>query len=132
MKKKMVISMALLLLLAAIVFPAAEARAAMRDAGGSSYLTPTGKSVQFGGTTSASDDEDVIKVTVVLHEKRDGSWHEIARTSKTRENTDYVSTSKTVTVSGGHYYKVTSTHYTKTGSVECTSYGESSSYWINS
>ncbi len=130
MKKNMVISMALLLLLAAIVFPAAEARAAVRNADGFCYLSPSGKSVSFGGSTSSSHDEDEIKVTVILYEKRLLGWREIARLSATDYNTDHVSVSTTTTVSGGHYYKVSSTHYAKTGTVESSSSCSTAEYWI--
>ena len=64
MKKKMVISMALLLLLAAIVFPVAEARAATMNATGSCGMSRVGKSVTFSGLTSSNDDEDIIRVTM--------------------------------------------------------------------
>ena len=66
MKKKMVISMALLLLLAAIVFPVAEARAATMNATGSCGMSRVGKSVTFSGLTSSNDYEDIIRVTITL------------------------------------------------------------------
>lgn len=131
MKRKMIVVVAALLLLTSVAFPIAEARAATMEAGGSCFMTPTGKSVEFGGTTSSGDDEDVIRITAILYEQRNGTWHEVARVSKTKYNNYFVSASKSVTVSGGHYYKVTSTHYVKTGSNESTSHGHTSSYWID-
>lgn len=132
MKKRVVLFLAVLLLLASVCWPVARARAAIMAAAGSCFMTPIGKSINYGGTTSSAQDEDVIRVTVILKEQRNGTWQEIARISKELEDTDYVSTSDTVTVSGGHYYKVFSTHYTKTGTVESTSSGHTSSYWIDS
>lgn len=131
MKRKMIVVVVALLLLTSVVFPISEARAATKEAGGSCFMTPTGKSVEFGGTTSSGDDEDEIRITAILYEQRNGTWHEISRVSKTKYDTDFVSASKTVTVSGGHYYKVTCTHYTRTGSIESTSNGQTSSCWID-
>jgi hypothetical protein len=130
MRKKMVISMALLLLLAAIVFPMAEARAAMMDATGSCGMSRVGKSVTFSGLTLSSDDEDVIRVTITLQEKRDGVWHGVSSKSRTKENTDLVTASKTYTVSGGHYYRVYATHYAKTGNVESSTTSWTEQVWI--
>ena len=130
MKKKMVISMALLLLLAAIVFPVAEARAATMNATGSCGMSRVGKSVTFSGLTSSNDDEDIIRVTITLQEKRDGVWHGVSSKSKTEENTDLVTASKTYTVTGGHFYRVYATHYTKTGTVICTSSSDTEPVWI--
>lgn len=130
MKKKMVISMALLLLLAAIVFPMAEARAATMNAYGTCYLSPSGTSVTFGGKTESSVFEDTIEVTVTLWEQRGGTWYEISSTSKTKLNAIKVTTSKTKTVSGGHYYKVTGTHVAQTGSVISTSTSSTAARWI--
>lgn len=130
MKRKMIVLAAALLLLVLISLPISEARAAVMNAGGYSFLSPSGKSVSFGGSTSSGGDEDEIRVTVILYEKRSGSWYEIARVSKTDYDTDYVEKSTTVSVAGGHYYKVTSSHYTRTGTVTSTSSGSTSEYWI--
>ena len=132
MKRKMIVMVVALLMLAPIVLSPAKAQAAVMSAAGSCFMTPTGKSVSFGGNTFSSDDEDVISITVILQEKRGGVWYEIARISSSEKDTDYVSVSDTVTVSGGYYYKATSTHYTKTGSNESTAYGYTSECWINS
>ena len=130
MKKKMVISMALLLLLAAIVFTVAEARAAMMDATGSCSMTHVGKSVTFSGRTSSTDDEDIIRVTITLQEKRGSTWYGISSKTKTEHDSDFVSTSKTYTVTGGYYYRVYATHYAKTGDVESTANSWTTSVWI--
>ena len=130
MKKKMVISMAVLLLLTAIVFPMAEARGAMMDATGGCNISHVGKTVTIGGYTSSTDDEDTIRVIISLQEKIDGKWYTLTVKSKTEKNTDFVSVSKDYTVSGGHYYRVYATHYAKTGTVVCTTSSWTGSLWI--
>lgn len=130
MKRKMVVLVVALLMLASVALPISEARAAIMNADGYCFISPSGKSVSFGGSTSSAGDEDEIRVTVVLYEKRSGKWYEIARVSKTDYDTDYVEKSTTITVSGGYYYKATSSHYTRTGTVTCSSSGSTSECWI--
>lgn len=130
MRNRFTLLLAVLLLFVAIVLPVSETFAAVKNAGGNCFIGPTGKSVSYGGSTSSADDEDEIQVTVILYEKRSGKWYEIGRLSRTDYDTDYVSVSTTVTVTGGHYYKVTSTHYTRTGTTESNSSGSTGEYWI--
>lgn len=130
MKKRMVVALAALLLLAAVAFPVAEARAEMMNLLGSSNMTPTGKSVQFGGNSISSITEDTITVTSTLWEKRDGTWHAVSSVTKTKGNASQVSASKTYTVAGGHYYKVTSVHTSQTGAVSNTVTTSTASTWI--
>ena len=121
---------AILLLLTSIALPIVEVHAATMSALGSCYLSPSGTSVTFGGKTESSKTEDTIQVTVKLWEKRDGTWYEISSVSKSKTNAIRVTASKTVTVSGGHYYKVTATHFSQTGTVTSTSSSSTSPRWI--
>lgn len=130
MKKKLVVTVAVLLLLVSIILPVAEARAAMMNAVGSCSMFRTGKCVTFSGCTTSVDDEDTIRVVITLQEKRDGTWHGVSSKTKTDHNTDYVTTTKDYTVSGGHYYRVHATHYVKTGDVVSTSSSNTASTWI--
>lgn len=130
MKKKIIAMAAVLLLLASVALPISETHAAVMNADGYCFISPTGKSVSFGGSTASSHDEDEIRVTVVLYEKRLLGWHEIARLSATDYDTDYVSVSTTTNVSGGHYYKVSSSHYARTGTIESSSSCSTAEYWI--
>jgi hypothetical protein len=130
MKRKMIVMAAALLLLASILLPAIESLAAVLDAGGDCDMTVSGKEVTYSGSTTSSKSEDIIRVTVTLWEKRNGTWHSISSVTKTKENAISVSKSKTVTVSGGHYYKVTADHYVQTGSNSSTTNSYTSSVWI--
>ena len=102
MKRKMIVLAAALLLLVSVVIPASEARAAMKDAYGSCFLTPSGKSVTFGGKTSSANVEDTIEVSATLWEL----------------------------ISGGYYYKVTAHHFAQTGSTSSSSNTHTSNTWI--
>lgn len=130
MKRKMVVMVAALLLLASVALPIIEARAAMMDATGGCNISHVGKNVTFSGHTSSTYDEDTIRVTITLQEKRDGTWHGIASKTKTEQDADFVTTTKDYTVSGGHYYRVYASHYAKTGDVVSTSSSWTGSMWI--
>ena len=132
MRKRVVMFLAILLLLASVCWPAAEAHAAMMNLQGSCTLSVSGKSVTFSGRSTSSTIEDTIQVTVSLWEQRNGTWYEISSVSKTKQNTMQVTASKTVTVSGGYYYKVTAVHFSQTGSTSHTTYSSTSSRWIPS
>lgn len=131
MKKRMVVALAALLLLAAVAFPVAEARAEMRVSLGECEITASGRSVTFSGATTSSKTEDTIRVTITLWEQRDGVWHAISSTSKTKENAITVNKAKTVTVTGGYYYRATATHYIQTGSVSYTTYSNANPIWVS-
>ena len=130
MKKKAVVFLAMLLFLVSVCLPIAEAHAAIKEAAGNGFMSVSGKAVTFGGNTFSSSAEDIIRITAILLEQRDGSWHEVDRVGKTKYNASYVSASKTTTVSGGHYYRVKVIHYTKTGTVEISSSSYTAKQWI--
>lgn len=130
MKKKMIVMVAALLLLASIALPILEARAAMMDVTGICSMSRVGKVVTFTGASESTYDEDTIRVTITLQEKRDGTWHGVSSRTKSKQNSDSVSTTKDYTVSGGHYYRVYATHYAKTGDVVSTSSSWTGSIWI--
>ena len=130
MKKKIIAMAAVLLLLASIALPILEARAAMMDATGSCGMTRSGKNVTFSGFTTSTDDEDIIRVTITLQEKRDGAWYGVSSKTKTEMDSDLASASKNHTVSGGHYYRVYASHYTKTGNIVCRTSSWTEEVWI--
>lgn len=131
MKKRVVLFLAVLLLLASVCWPAAEAHATVMSVHGECGITASGKSVTFSGTTSSAKNEDTIQVTITLWEQRDGQWYAISSATKAKENAIFVAKSKTVTVSGGHYYKVTASHYVQTGSTSNSTTSSTSSIWIS-
>ena len=130
MKKRIVITVAALLILVSIILPISETRAAMMDASGYCYISHTGKTVTFSGYTVSTDDEDIIRVTITLQEKRDGTWYGITSRTKTEQNSDLASTTKDYTVSGGHYYRTVANHYYKTGNTSRSFSTHTNSVWI--
>lgn len=130
MKRKMILMVVALLWVAFVAWPIAEAKAATRNATGSCSISRVGKCVTFSGRTSSCDNENTIRVTVVLQEYRDGVWYSISSRAKTLQNSDFVSTTKDYTVTGGHYYRVYASHYAKTGDVVSSSTSYTASTWI--
>ena len=131
MKKRVVLFLAVLLLLVSVCWPAAEAHAAMMNVHGSCFLSANGKSVTYGGVSSSPQTEDYIKVVAVLYEQRNGTWHEVHRTSSSQTNSNIATTSTTYTVTGGYYYKVIAYHTATTGSTTSSITTNTSSRWIS-
>lgn len=84
---------------------------------GSSSLVEhgTGK-IAAGGDTTAQRIVDEISVTVVVQRLVNGSWQNYLTWSASKTNAAYVSTSKTLYVPTGYYYRVCCTHYAATDS----------------
>ena len=69
----------------------------------------TGK-IAVGGTTIAQRTVSSIKVTVIVERLVNGSWESYTSWSASKTNAYSVSTSKTLTVPRGYYYRVRSIH----------------------
>lgn len=69
----------------------------------------TGK-ITVGGTTIAQKIVPTIKVAVMVERLVDGSWLSYTSWSASKTNNYSVSTSKTLTVPRGYYYRVRSIH----------------------
>lgn len=84
---------------------------------GSSTLSEisSGK-IGAGGDTSANRIVDEISVTVVVQRLVNGSWQNYLTWSASKTNAAYVSTSKTLYVPTGYYYRVSCSHYASTDS----------------
>lgn len=131
MKRKMNVMIAALLLLVSVVLPISKARASMMNVTGDCSFSNSGRNVTFGGETDSGKVEDEIGVTAILWEKQGNTWVEVSRVSKTRYDSDYVDTDKSYSITGGHYYKVTATHYTCTNGVTSTGSSHTGSFWIS-
>ena len=85
---------------------------------GSGRVTIAGPgSVTVSGSTTAYQNVDEIKVTLYLQRLVNGNWVHVATLGpKTKYNTNYVSNSKTYSVSHGYYYRVTGGHTVIEGS----------------
>ena len=126
--KKRILSLVLILIMCLSI--CTVALAATRQAGGRCYMNNTGRSVSFGGYSTSAQTEDSIGITVILWEQRGSTWYEVARASNQLRNADYVDTSGTKTVEGGHYYKVTGTHTSSRNGITYSVSSETSSRWI--
>lgn len=125
-KKLFCCLMAMLLSITVVGSSLAETKSAT----GKCKLENDGRSVTFSANMHSDKSEEIIRATAYLWELRNGTWYCISSTSKTKENSNFVSTSKAVTVDGGHYYRVTAVLYCKTGSSSTTLNVNTSNKWI--
>lgn len=78
---------------------------------GSSKIVKAGKGkITVGGTTIAQKVVSKIKVTIVVERLINGSWVSYTSWVASKENDFSISTSKTLTVPRGYYYRVVATH----------------------
>lgn len=70
----------------------------------------TGK-IGVGGSTTAQRVVDEISVTVKVQRLVNGRWQNYHTWDAEKTNAAYVSTSKTLTVPTGYYYRVSCSHY---------------------
>lgn len=78
---------------------------------GSSRIVKSGTGkITVGATTIAQRQVSSIQVAVVVERLVNGSWVSYTSWTTSKENTYYVSTSKTMTVPRGYYYRVRSVH----------------------
>ena len=78
---------------------------------GSSRIVKSGTGkITVGGTTIAQKQVDSIKVTVMVERLVNGNWVSYTSWSASKKDAYSVSTSKTLTVPRGYYYRVISIH----------------------
>lgn len=79
---------------------------------GGGGITLTGnRTVLLTGNTVARQTVDSVKVTMHLQQLKNGSWVTIASYGPvTKSNTYYVSASRSYSVAGGYYYRMTGSH----------------------
>ena len=104
--------------------------AAPRSAGGVCTMGVSGRTVTYTGESDSEQIEDFISVTITLWEQRGSVWYEVDSASKSATNSDYIYTSDHFTVDGGHYYRVTATHYVRTNGVSYSSTSTTAARWI--
>lgn len=94
-------------------------------------IAGTGK-VTILGSTSAYQTVDEIKVTLHLQRLENGSWvHVLTMGPKTAYNSSYVSNSRTYSVTGGYYYRVTGAHTTVEGGTVETVSSATNGVWVS-
>lgn len=72
--------------------------------------------IAAGGDTTAQRVVDEISVTVVVQRLVNGSWQNYLTWSASKTDAAYVSTSKTLYVPTGYYYRVCCSHHASTDS----------------
>ena len=79
---------------------------------GSSTITKAGTGkIAAGGNTVGQKSVSKITVVVSVQQSKNGSWYYYTSWSATNYNSSYVSSSKTLSVPTGYYYRVCCTHY---------------------
>ena len=79
---------------------------------GSSTVTKAGAGkVAAGGTTLAQKTVSKVSLTVIVERLVNGKWVSYSSWSVTNYNTSYISSSKTLTVPTGYYYRVCCIHH---------------------
>lgn len=90
--------------------------------GGTSVINDAGGGkIGAGGITNAASNCKVT-VNVIVERKVNGSWGRVTSWSASKSSAVIVSSSKTLSVASGYYYRVRCTHYASTdSSSSCTS-----------
>lgn len=79
---------------------------------GSSKISKAGSGkITVGGVTRAQKVVDTVSINVNVERKVNGDWEQYTSWTVTKKNTVYVTTSKTLSVPKGYYYRVKSVHY---------------------
>lgn len=82
---------------------------------GDSTIEKAGKGlIGAGGSTAANMSVANISVNVIVERLSGNSWARVTSWSAAKSNTSYVSTSKTISVGTGSYYRTRSIHYANT------------------
>lgn len=121
MKKRI---FALLLALTFVLMTASVGLAA-QTRGATGYCNVTKSS--FSGSTDSDKIEASISVSITVKRLVGGLWRYVDSTSASKQNSDYVSATKSVSLTGGYYYKAFATHYATS---QGTWYTESNQIWV--
>ncbi|MCD7764681.1 MAG: DUF6147 family protein [Lachnospiraceae bacterium] len=100
---------------------------------GTGTLTLTGtRTVRMTGSTTATSSVDRIKVQMYLQRLKNGTWVNYQTgTLGIKYNTYYVSTTDTITVEGGYYYRACGAHAATEGSTTDSTSSYTDGMWIN-
>ena len=100
---------------------------------GSATLSNLGNHVvNMWGSTTCYKTSDQVKVTLSLQRLVNGSWTTIKTlNTKIAYNTNYVSKSQDVTVTGGYYYRIKGTHTAVKGKTVETTSSSTDGLWIS-
>jgi len=100
---------------------------------GSATLTDKGSKVlNVSGFTSCNQTCNQVKVTLHLQRLVKGTWTTVTTLdTKTAYNTNYVSNSKNVTVTGGYYYRIAGSHVAVKGKVTESTSSATDGMWVS-
>ncbi len=101
-------------------------------AAGTGTLTLTGtRTVRMTGSTTATSSVDKIQVRTYLQQLYNGTWVNFKTgTPGIKYNTYYVSTTNTISVDGGYYYRVCGSHGINEGSTSESMTSYSNGMWV--
>lgn len=100
---------------------------------GSATLSNQGNHVlNVWGSTTCYKTSDQVKVTLHLQRLVKGTWTTVTTLdTKTAYNTNYVSNSKNVTVTGGYYYRIAGSHVAVKGKVTESTSSATDGMWVS-
>ena len=130
MKRRLICTVLVLVMVLSVCSSSLASSMSIMQASGDCAINNNGRNVTYGGNASSGQIEDTISVTLKLMELRSGTWYQVDSVYKSLTKALYVQTSKNFTVTGGYYYKVIGTYYSKTGSQAYTTESETASVWI--
>lgn len=88
-----------------------QTRGVYLQSGSSKISKPGDGKITVGGTTRAQKVVDTVSINVNVERKVDGRWKQYTSWTVTKHDTISVTTSKTISVPKGYYYRVKSVHY---------------------
>lgn len=100
---------------------------------GGGNITVTGqRQVMVTGDTVARQNVDSVKVTIHLQQLKGDNWVTIASYGPTvKYNTYYVAVSKTYSVAGGYYYRMTGSHTVIEGDAFESAVSSTNGVWVS-
>lgn len=100
---------------------------------GNARLTNNGGGVvNVWGNTSCYKTCDQVKVTLHLQRLVNGNWSTVTTLdTKTAYNTNYVSNSRNVTVTGGYYYRIFGSHVAVKGKTTESTSSATDGMWVS-
>lgn len=82
---------------------------------GQTIIVNAGKGkINVGGKTTAQQIVDEVKIAVIVEQYNNGSWSQVYTWREAAYNTVFVSTSKTLNVPRGYYYRARGIHSANT------------------
>ena len=100
---------------------------------GNGRLTNNGGGVvNVWGSTTWYNTSDQVKVKLYLQRLVGGTWSTVATVdTKIAYNTNYVSNSKNISVTGGYYYRILGSHVAVKGKTTETTTSTTSGMWVS-